>query len=58
MYARLCETRCGRAASKTGREKAQELKRKGDVQGHKIWNDVAEEIEQRNATRRSSASAR
>ena len=45
MYARFCQARYGTAAIKTVREKAQELKRKGDIQGHKVWSDVAREIE-------------
>lgn len=54
MYARFCQVRYGEAAGKTVREKAQELQRKGDQQGHKIWSDVAQEIERDSVTRRSS----
>src|SRR5262245_10845977 len=46
MYARFFKKRHGRSASKRVREKAEELKRKGDLRGHEIWNDVAREMEQ------------
>jgi hypothetical protein len=45
MYARFCQARYGTVAGKMVRAKAQELRLKGDLQGHKIWTDVAREIE-------------
>ena len=53
MYARFCKKRYGRAASTVVREKAIELKLKGDLRGHEIWNEVACEIEQSAVTRSS-----
>ena len=57
MYARFCEARYGTAASKAVREKAKELKRKGDLQGYQIWNDVAGEIERSTVTHPSPNTA-
>jgi hypothetical protein len=59
MYARFCQARYGAAATQRVREKARELQRKGDMQGHRIWNDVAHEIERSAVTHklRNSASA-
>ena len=56
IYARFCEARYGTAAGKIVREKAHALRRKGDLQGHQIWNEVALEIEQFTVTKRSSNS--
>ena len=58
IYARFCEARYGKSAIKSVRDKARELKRKGDLEGHRIWNDVAEEIEQSIVTPNSRRSAR
>jgi len=57
MYARFCEARYGTSASKTVREKAQQLKLKGDLQGHQIWIDVAAEIEHASVTHSSPKNA-
>jgi hypothetical protein len=46
IYARFFKKRHGRAAGKRVREKAEELKRKGDLRGHEIWTAVAREMEQ------------
>ena len=46
MYARFFKKRYGRSANKRVREKAEELKRQGDLRGHEIWTDVAREMEQ------------
>jgi hypothetical protein len=54
IYARFCEARYGTVASRTVREKAQELKRKGDLDGYHVWNDVARQIEHPTVTPRSS----
>ena len=58
MYARFFKKRNGRFASKRAREKAEELKRKGDLRGHEIWNDVAREMEQLTDTSSSAAALR
>jgi hypothetical protein len=50
MYARFCRARYGMVASKMVRAKARELRLKGDFQGHKIWTDVAREIEHSTGT--------
>jgi len=47
MFARYCRARFGTAASQQVRAKAKELERRGDIEGHDIWNRVAEEIENR-----------
>lgn len=46
IYARFFKKLHGRAAGKRVREKAEELKRKGDLRGHEIWTAVAREMEQ------------
>ena len=46
MYARFFKKRYGRSAGKRARERAEELKRKGDLRGHEIWNGVARETDQ------------
>jgi len=38
------------------REKAQALKRKGDLHGHQVWMEVAREIEHPTATSKPSDS--
>jgi hypothetical protein len=45
IYARFCKARYGSGAGKAVREKANELKRRGDIHGHRIWTEVAEQIE-------------
>jgi hypothetical protein len=51
IYARFCQARYGTGAGKAVRDKARELKRKGDLQGHEIWNKVAQEIDHLARTR-------
>lgn len=46
MFARYCRARFGKAASQRVRARAKELRKRGDIAGHDIWNKVAEEIEQ------------
>jgi hypothetical protein len=53
MYARFCRARYGTAATKMVRKKAQALRLKGDLEGHRIWSDVAREIEHSTSTRQS-----
>ena len=45
IYARFCRARYGAAAIKMVRDKAVELRLKGDLHGHQVWNDVARELE-------------
>ena len=45
MYARFCRAHYGAAAEDTVRAKAKDLERRGDAEGHRVWNEVAEEIE-------------
>ena len=47
MYARYWVARHGRGGSKLARETASSLQRKGDLEGHKIWNEVAEAIDRK-----------
>ena len=51
MFARYCRARLGKTASQKVRAKAQELKERGDTEGHDIWNKVAEEIEKDSKSR-------
>jgi len=51
MFARYCRARLGKTASQKVRAKAQELKQRGDTDGHDIWNKVAEEIEKGSKSR-------
>jgi len=46
MYARFLVSRYERTAGKIAREKAGSLLRDGDLDGHKIWNDVADVADQ------------
>jgi hypothetical protein len=45
MFARYCAARFGGAASQKARAKAKALHRRGDVHGHEVWNQVADEID-------------
>jgi len=45
MYARFCRAHYGVAATETVRATAKQLERKGDGEGHRVWNEVAAEIE-------------
>lgn len=47
MFARYCHARFGPRASREVRAKAKALKKRGDVEGHEVWNRVAEEIDKR-----------
>ena len=48
MFARYCRSRYGAAAGRQVRDKAKALQTQGDLDGHRIWNKVAEEIDKRN----------
>jgi hypothetical protein len=45
VYARFCRAHFRQAAKRTAHRKAQALKERGDVEGHRVWNEVAREIE-------------
>jgi hypothetical protein len=45
MYARFCRAHYGAAATETVRAKARDLGKRGDLEGLRVWNEVAEEIE-------------
>ena len=45
MFARYCAARFGGAASRKARARAKALHKRGDVQGHDVWNRVADEID-------------
>ena len=45
MFARYCRARFGKTASKKVRAKAKALQKRGDVEGHHVWNKVAEELD-------------
>jgi hypothetical protein len=50
IYARFCRAHYGAAAETTVRARAKDLERNGDLEGHRVWNEVAAEIEKlRNA---------
>jgi len=44
IYARFCRAHYGAGAVKKVRDRARELKRRGDLEGHQVWNEVADEI--------------
>ena len=48
MYARYFAARHGNAASQRARETANSFMNKGDLGGHKIWNEVADTIDRHN----------
>jgi hypothetical protein len=45
MFARYCRARFGKTAGRTARARAKALAKRGDTQGHAVWNEVADEIE-------------
>jgi hypothetical protein len=50
IYARFCRARYGGAAEETARAKAKELEKRGDLEGVRVWNEVAAEIEKQMQT--------
>jgi hypothetical protein len=52
MYARFWASRYGHTASVSAREMAVSLKMKGDLEGQKVWIEVAEAIDHRAKTKR------
>jgi hypothetical protein len=47
MYARYCSARFGAAATEKVKARARDLEKKGDLDGYRIWNRVADQIEKR-----------
>ena len=45
IYARFCRARFGGAASRMVRDRALELEKAGDLEGHRVWNEVARVID-------------
>ena len=45
MFARSLKARRGIAASKLARKTAKTLQDEGDLEGHKIWNAVADAVD-------------
>jgi hypothetical protein len=52
IYARYFAARHSSAASQRARETASSLQSKGDLNGHKIWNEVADTIDRHQQERR------
>jgi hypothetical protein len=52
MYARFFGTRHGSSASNLARKTANSLETKGDLDGHKVWNEVADMIDRHQQERR------
>jgi len=46
MYARFLKARHGAGASNFARDTAKALQDEGDIDGHKIWNAVADAVDQ------------
>lgn len=55
IYARFCKARYGTEAIKIIRARIAELRKLGDVEGERIWNQVAEKVEPGVALRLHSA---
>jgi len=55
MFARYCRARFGKAASQQVRAKAKALRKRGDIEGWRVWNKVAQEIEKLPVSRRAAA---
>jgi hypothetical protein len=45
MYARFFGTRYGSSASNLARKTASSLETRGDLDGHRMWNEVADTID-------------
>lgn len=44
MYAKFCRAHYGYNAYQRVRNRAEQLAKKGDLEGEKVWNEVATEI--------------
>ena len=51
MFARYCRARFGKKAVQKVRQQAKALQKRGDVEGHEVWNRVADEIEKNKSIR-------
>jgi hypothetical protein len=51
MFARYCRARFGKKAIQEVRAKAKALQKRGDLEGHDVWNRVADEIEKNKSKR-------
>ena len=45
MFARYCRARFGKKALHKVKAKATALHKRGDLEGHRVWNRVADEID-------------
>ena len=45
MYARVCQVRYGENARAKVKATARQLEKKGDLEGHRVWNQVARELD-------------
>jgi len=52
MYARYWSTRFGSTASSSARKMANSLEKKGDLDGHRVWNEVADTIDKHHHEKR------
>jgi hypothetical protein len=55
IYARYCKARYGGHATTVTRERARELRQRGDIEGERIWNAVTRAVEERTLPQTSSA---
>jgi hypothetical protein len=55
IYAGFWSARYGMTASSSAREMATSLERKGDMEGHKIWTEVANAVDRRHQEKRRAA---
>lgn len=55
MYARFWATRYGSIASSSARKMAKSLELKGDYEGLKVWNEVADVIDKQQQEKRRTA---
>ena len=46
IYARYCKARFGARATKLARARVAELRKSGDVEGERIWNEVSRRVEE------------
>lgn len=45
IYARVCQVRYGENASAKVKATARQLEKNGDLEGHRVWNQVARELD-------------
>jgi len=56
IYARYCKARFGARATRLARARVAELRKSGDVEGERIWNEVSRRVEEQ--TRPTPSSGR